>query len=53
MQSQRIPAAVTFIVLGLTFLVGNASLANEQLTKAHVFISGTGGYHTYRISAAP
>lgn len=50
-QNYHLLTTVTCIVLALMVLVGNASIADDQLTKADVFVSGTGGYHTYRIPA--
>jgi len=51
MQNTRISAAMTLFALVVTLLVGEISLGGAQLTKTDVFVSGTNGYHTYRIPA--
>ena len=51
MQSQRILSAVAFIALAVMVVVGEMCLGDDPLTKTDVFISGTDGYHTYRIPA--
>ncbi len=51
MQSHRISAAVTLMVLVVTLPVDQTSFGDDQLSKTDVFVSGTDGYHTFRIPA--
>jgi sialidase-1 len=51
MQNQRISATAAFIAAALIVLAGHTCLADDQPVKTDVFVSGTDGYHTYRIPA--
>lgn len=50
-QNLKSSAALSAVSLALVFFVGNTSLADDQPTKTDVFVSGSGGYHSYRIPA--
>jgi sialidase-1 len=50
-QNLKALATLSALSLTLVFFVGNTSLADDQSTKTDVFVSGTGGYHSYRIPA--
>ena len=50
-QNLKTSAALSAMSLTLVFFVGNTSLADDQPTKTDVFVSGSGGYHSYRIPA--
>ena len=51
MQYQRISATAAFIAAALIVPAGHTCLADDQPVKTDVFVSGTDGYHTYRIPA--
>lgn len=50
-QNLHISAAGTYIASALVLLVSHTLVAADQLSKTDVFVSGTDGYHTYRIPA--
>ena len=45
-------AALKMAVLASLWLQAGVIAAEEPLTRADVFVSGTEGYHTYRIPRA-
>ena len=50
-QNIKASAALSAVSLALVSLVSHTSFADDQSTKTDVFVSGTGGYHSYRIPA--
>ena len=50
-QNLKASATLSALSLVLVSLVSHTSLAEDQPTKTEVFVSGSGGYHSYRIPA--
>ena len=51
MQHFKVWTTLLIVAMSLPFLANKTALADEQTFKTDVFVSGTGGYHTYRIPA--
>ena len=50
-QTNRISTALTAAFFFAAFFAGSISFAVKPMSKTDVFVSGTDGYHTYRIPA--
>ena len=50
-RKNHVSAAIVGVSLAIVCFVDASVFADDRITRTDVFISGTGGYHTYRIPA--